>query len=349
MPPPGTPVFTLGGETVILYPLSVILIPASGGSDERVIPGFKWHDDELFQQPTSLAQFRDFWDRKPVVLSPEISQLGHKILVLRKNGSTQVESYRSEKTIQSSSWKSPMIEKTTGGEEQLIGTVLHISPAPFVLSWNVGQHKAFLPVRVSQTPLNIQATLVQTHSYWKEKTGKTFSVAFSELDKATTAIQGRSFGEIGSILQEEAAKEAARAQGDHFEVFAIKFPVESASLWGIVLVVGVQLYLWIHLHELSPKLQEGDAGWDVAWVGVYRSLPARLLYLSSTALLPMVTIILLGERAAKSADNWHRVFYTAALLSSSVLSFMIIKWVPRRKSALKSAPQRRSGTPHATG
>ena len=64
-----------------------------------------------------------------------------------------------------------------------------------------------------------------------------------------------------------------------------------------------QLYFWVHLYELSPKLKEGDPGWNVAWIGVYQSLPARILFLCSTALLPTLTIVTLGNHALKEAGR----------------------------------------------
>jgi hypothetical protein len=64
--------------------------------------------------------------------------------------------------------------------------------------------------------------------------------------------------------------EASKPRTDSFEVFGVKFPVEKATRCGILLIVGVQLYLWIHLHELSPKLNEGGHG-------LGRSMDWRLL------------------------------------------------------------------------
>jgi hypothetical protein len=112
-------------------------------------------------------------------------------------------------------------------------------------------------------------------------------------------IQQRSFSEISSHLEVEAAK----IKNESLEIFGLKFPVETASRWGIVLILGIQLYFWVHLYELSPKLKEGDPGWNVAWIGVYQSLPATILFLCSTALLPTLTIVTLGNHALKDAGR----------------------------------------------
>ena len=207
-------------------------------------------------------------------------------------------------------------------QKQVITDLLHVSPAPFVLSFDVGEDKALLPASISQTTLDVQTTLIRTHPYWKSGA---FSSSFSELDKATANIQDNSFETISSTLQEEASKPKA----DSFEVFGVKFPVEKATRWGILLIVGIQLYLWIHLHELSPKLKEGDAGWDVAWIGVYQSLAARMLFVASTALLPVVTIAALGNNALREADALVWIVYVTVLLASLLLAYLIARGVPR--------------------
>jgi hypothetical protein len=104
----------------------------------------------------------------------------------------------------------------------------------------------------------------------------------------------------------------------------VKFPVETASRWGIILIVGIQLYLWIHLHELAPRLKAGDPGWDVAWIGVYRSLPARSLFFCSTVVLPILTIGLLGKHALKNATFSSWSVYVASMVSCLVLSVLIM-------------------------
>lgn len=114
----------------------------------------------------------------------------------------------------------------------------------------------------------------------------------------------------------------------------MKFPVESASRWGIVRIIGLQLYLWTHLYELSPKLKEGDPGWNVAWIGVYQSLPAKILFLASAAVLPLVTIVALGNLALQDATRLVWFAYVAAVIASLILSIMITKGIPRHEDPI---------------
>ena len=114
-----------------------------------------------------------------------------------------------------------------------------------------------------------------------------------------------------------------------------------ATRWGILLIVAIQLYLWIHLPELSPRLKDGDAGWDGCMVGVYRSLPARTLFVSSTALLPILTIVALGNNALREATALVWGIYIIALVASLLLAYLIVRSVPRRDlQRAGSVPQR---------
>jgi hypothetical protein len=326
--------FRVDNRMCVMSEATAILLPANNTSAGHIIYQDKWKE-ELFKKPSSLREFRDFWDRKATALSfKNTNHAGDKILLARKNGADEVLVFHPGKIdFSSGSFEGPEISMTDRKQEQSIADLLHVSPARFVLSWNLGEDKALLPVPISETTLDVQPALIRTHPYWKPGA---FSRSFSDLDKATASVQDRSFEGISSNLQEEASK----PKTESFEVFGVKFPVEKATRWGILLIVGIQLYLWIHLHELSPKLKEGDAGWDVAWIGVYRSLPARTLFVSSTALLPVLTIGALGNNALRGATPLVWAVYITALLASLVLAYLIARSVPRH-----DLPHSGPGTP----
>jgi len=315
--------FLVDSHICVMSGATAILVAASKGTAGRIVYQDKWNE-ELFRKPLSLLEFRDFWDRKPTALSfTGTNPPGDKILLLRRNGADEVLVYHlGNIDFSSGSFETPDISMIDKKQEQGIADLLHVSPPMFVVSWKVGEDKALLPATISQTTLDVQPVLIRTHPYWNPGA---FSSSFPDLDKATANIQEKSFEAISSNLQEEASKPKA----DSFEVFGVKFPVEKATRWGILLIVGIQLYLWIHLHELSPRLKEGDAGWDVAWIGVYRSLPARILFVASTALLPVVTIAALGNNALRGATALVWAVYIAALMASLLLAYLIAQSVPR--------------------
>jgi hypothetical protein len=317
--------FRVENRICALSGAAAILISADKNSAGRVISQAKW-GEELFKKPLSLREFRDFWDSKPIVLAFKVANpAGDSILLAKRNMPDVALPFHLEQVdFSGGSYETPDIAMIDKKQEQSIADLLHVSPAMFVLSWEFGEDKALLPVPISQIPLDLQSTLIRTHPYWKKGN---FSNSFSDLDKATPSIQEKSFEAIASNLQEEASK----PKTDSFEVFGVKFPVEKATRWGILLIVGIQLYLWIHLNELSPRLKPGDAGWDVAWIGVYQSFPARTLFVSSTSLLPILTIAALGNNALREASMLIWGVYVGALLASILLGYLIVHAVPRRE------------------
>jgi hypothetical protein len=84
-------------------------------------------------------------------------------------------------------------------------------------------------------------------------------------------------------------------QPHDFEVLGIKFPVEHQALWGIIALLALQLYLCLHLRELSPSLTPKDDGLNVAWIGLYPSLLSRAVTWTSILILPLVSIALLAQ------------------------------------------------------
>jgi hypothetical protein len=81
------------------------------------------------------------------------------------------------------------------------------------------------------------------------------------------------------------------------EVLGLKIPAEELAKWGSWLLVAVQLYFWIHLHELNRKLDPSSPGFEVAWIGIYRSWIAAAAVLTSSCILPIGALWVLYSRA----------------------------------------------------
>ena len=118
-----------------------------------------------------------------------------------------------------------------------------------------------------------------------------FSVSFGVLDRLTSGIQDLPLDRLRTFLE---TKETTETRG--FEVLGVKFPAESTKWAGLLVLLGLQLYFWVHLRERMPFLKTSDPGWDVAWIGVYRSLTAQILLFASTVVLPTLAAIAIGLR-----------------------------------------------------
>ena len=146
----------------------------------------------------------------------------------------------------------------------------------------------------------------------------TFEVQFRELAGIAREYIGVDLKTTENIL---AAEE--KRSGDSLDAFGLKFPAETAIRWGIgaLIIIMVQLYLWAHLFEFRRKLSASDEGWDVAWVGVYETRPARILLYASLVLFPVAGNAALGIRGLFLS---HFAWHSWAVLTASVAAGLFI-------------------------
>ncbi len=301
----------------------------SDSSSSIVVAGRNGPPNMLPKKPTSLSEFGAFWNKLGQMQVKTVARaepLGDKVVIIHKDGSATSLKYVA--TPAKPVTDSPSIffkeEPIADAEQRAMSSELGIVAGPYAYSWTRGEDRLILPVKErSEQRLNAQEALIATHPYWKLGS---FSDSFRELDDATIGIQGKSFEELKYVL----AQEAAKPKAESLELFGVKFPVATARLWGVGAIFVIQLYLWIHLHELSPRLRADDPGWDVAWIGVYRSRWARGLFVITAAVLPLFTAILLDIHALRGASFWAWIIHIGLLLSILVLSIMIVKWAPQR-------------------
>jgi hypothetical protein len=196
------------------------------------------------QQPTSLGEFRDFWnllDKQITVFAPDKSKIGTRVVVLKKDGTAATVGYKfMESSTIAPSGKEPAyatFRRTRDSEQDALFKQLHREHILYVYSFDVGEDTGLLPVEPGpETEVDGQGAFIQLHKYWKRGD---FATTFRELNEATAGMQDKPFGLIDQHLAEVAAKPKAES----FEVFGVKLPVETASRWGISLIVGIQLYL----------------------------------------------------------------------------------------------------------
>jgi hypothetical protein len=117
-----------------------------------------------------------------------------------------------------------------------------------------------------------------------------FAQCFSELKRAAAGRDRYSFKDLSDWLDNQ----IGRYQQEDIEIFNIRFPIEDQARWGIILILALLSYLWLHLHELCPSLQPDHSGLAVAWVGLYSSVYAYSAILLTVAVLPLAAIISFG-------------------------------------------------------
>lgn len=145
----------------------------------------------------------------------------------------------------------------------------------------------------STAKLTLDKAKLATAAQFAGRHRGSFEESFSDLDQASREFQGLDLEDVKSFISEEAAKGT-----EVFEAFGMKIPAGQLTLGGIVLVLSIQLYFLIYLRQLLGKLEVGDAGWDVPWMGMDQSLLARLVFFATVVLLPLTAIALLAGHAA---------------------------------------------------
>lgn len=191
-----------------------------------------------------------------------------------------------------------------------------------------------IPTTVS-VPYDGQSALMShTRSVWNWRHGK-FDHAFQQLSDITKNYEDLDLSKIEQILAEE-----KRRAGESFEAVGIKFPADNATRWGILVIIGLQVYFWIHLRERSPKLHRSDPGWEVAWIGVYPSKYAKAAMFVSTCLLPPAAAAALGVRGLQissfglDCSSWpYWCLLLGGTLCASVLGYLAWKELPRTNQA----------------
>lgn len=138
-----------------------------------------------------------------------------------------------------------------------------------------------------------------------------FDAAFPELSSRSTGFSTVRIGDAVLQLQSQVT-----SLDKNISLLGFPIPIAQLARWGAVFLLATQLYLWLHLHELSARLEPDDEGWSVAWIGLYRSRAARAISLLTCFFLPVAASMVLATRIVSIALYYHR---TAIAMSSCIV------------------------------
>ncbi len=228
--------------------------------------------------PENLAAFKRDWDAHPVLFCPLqlalqfwMSDKGEfKALPLRIGNPP-----KSAKTLS-------LLLRPNWTYKQLSVLGYPSEGFSFVQISNNGSRLILLPVESGASiEFDARATLIREirREGWHDAD---FKDAFRELDQMTTGFQDLDFSHLQKILhlQEKNSKEG-------LEAFGVKFPVETTTRWGVLLVIAIQLYFWLHIREYR-RLE--TAGAPVAWIGFYTQATARIAVATTALLMPPLVV-----------------------------------------------------------
>jgi hypothetical protein len=144
-----------------------------------------------------------------------------------------------------------------------------------------------------------------------------FNEAFSELDQATTGVQEEASLKLLKSIVELQRKNAS----EFFEAFGQKFPSESASRWGSLIVIGIQFYFWLHFSEYR-KRPVGPL--QTAWIGSYTTAAARFLFCTTALAAPVGVIVFVCIKAGLLSDMPIRNAILCSVAATLSLFFSLL-------------------------
>jgi transposase-like protein len=142
--------------------------------------------------------------------------------------------------------------------------------------------------------LRAMATIADVEVPWIVCPGS-FEDSFPDLAKATQDLDALPLSEAEKSLIDEASLTV-----DSFEALGVKFPADQVTRWGVALIIGIQLYLFLCFRGFQGLL--GPQGmWKTAWMGLDRSAIARVILFATVVVLPIATVALLTKLAIAQA------------------------------------------------
>jgi hypothetical protein len=118
-----------------------------------------------------------------------------------------------------------------------------------------------------------------------------FQVAFPDLSRAATpGLEYVSLEHLPDRLNEGSSADQV------IEAFGLKIAASDVTRWGVLILLAAQFYFWLHLHELTQRIEPTDPGWNVAWIGIYQPWLAFITVIVSACALPIAAASLAGAR-----------------------------------------------------
>lgn len=118
-----------------------------------------------------------------------------------------------------------------------------------------------------------------------------FEDSFADLQAAAVPYQNVQLTKLEFFLHDDASKGS-----EVFEALGVKFPANQITVWGIVVLLGIQLYYFVCL-ESAPRKNDDHADLSVPWLGMSSSRLSRCILFITSVLLPPAAGLLVWKRA----------------------------------------------------
>jgi hypothetical protein len=236
---------------------------------------------KLSLSPHTIGTLAPLWD----FLSTHSSRTFTAIrFIVRDGGMTDIETGgNTGVAIRAMITKSLSSRTDSGIELHGFGICNSTDPPYLVLGGHDLSHRFKFMTGIAQAEITHEPLEAEVSSTVKSRA---FEDNFHDLVEAARGREDLDFAILAPQIYAEAAK------GDEaFEAFGIKIPSNEITGWGVIVLIGVQLYLLMYLRRLSNKLTQDDPGWDVPWMAMDESRLARVMLFVSLIVLPLLAAL----------------------------------------------------------
>jgi hypothetical protein len=175
-----------------------------------------------------------------------------------------------------------------------------------------------------------------------------FEKSFFDLALATRALKTLELQDIQKLLSENGSRGS-----EVFEAFGMKFPAGQITLWGALLILGIQLYMLAYLRQFFEKLQTVDESPTTPWIGMDSSRLASSMFFTTIVPLPCLAMASLGISFwYKPLGRWTGGTWTelvALVIAMICCFFLALSCWANRLFAVRQALKKRTRFEHSNG
>jgi len=154
----------------------------------------------------------------------------------------------------------------------------------------------------SEVKLELLTHLTPTDADWRE--GYSFEDTFPELQELTENIQSTPIADL-----EKHFKNLSETFGKQVAVVGVKLPLSTLNKWGQLILLGMQLYFFLHLQHFSRTTKGKDNTLlSFPWIGLYRGALAKFVLIMTGMVLP-VWVIYLSSKGKLIPFDLHGELY----------------------------------------
>jgi hypothetical protein len=270
--------------------------------------------------PGTLTEFRNMWElfQRPLPLFyPTAFSPVYQYRELYKDGYT----------LGTGTWQMVVDTDTPDADED---SECHLFPEPVAQSFSddpviTGRYmyavagdcngpdrrKKRIAIPIRTVLVNVDCMVPLLAAFTDPPRRGSYGNVFKELDDVAGGYSDIDLDVVRRVLDGEKERSA-----DSYELLGARIPVEGIARWGMLVVIAVQVYFLVHLGEFQRRIDPTDEAWNVAWIGLYQGIAAKVVFGLTTFVLPVVVVGLMGTRRI---TDWKDIALAlAALVVSGV-------------------------------